>query len=53
MKKIALFKARRNEEIIKITEGKMITLVSVGKKVMQLPFDFENTISYLRKLEII
>ncbi|CAL7897038.1 hypothetical protein FUSNEC_GEN_300_09495 [Fusobacterium necrophorum subsp. funduliforme] len=53
MKRIALFKLKQKEEIIKIAEGDMNIFVSVRKKVMQLPFNFENTISYLRKLEII
>lgn len=51
--KSKLFKAKQKEGIIKVTEGKTNTFVTIGKKVMQLPFDFENTISYLRKLEMI
>ncbi|WP_187106578.1 hypothetical protein [Fusobacterium necrophorum] len=53
MKKIALFKAKQKDDIIKIIEGKPNTFVSIGKKILKLPFNFENTISYLRKLEII
>lgn len=51
--KIKLFKAKQNDEEIQVTQGENKTFVILGKKVMSLPFGFEDTISYLKKIELI
>lgn len=53
MKKVFIFKAKKEDEYIKVVEMKEFTFVSIGKKIAKLPYDFEASISFLKRLKMI